>query len=206
VTEVFISYSRKDSLWLERIRDFLVPLLQKQGISIWSDSQIKPGESWMAAMQESIRNAQAVILLISPSYFESKWSDIELASILDRAKQKKLQAFPVIISPVSEEVLADGILNYQMVNSLYRPLNSLSEQEQFETLTNLYNAVIKSVSKSSKNEPQENINANNKYVGAMNQAVQNVVGQVVIGGSNLFGDSNNIFFEAERRLKEKDDK
>ena len=42
--QVFISYSRKDKDWLERLRTMLVPL-NRAGFKIWADTDIKPGKN-----------------------------------------------------------------------------------------------------------------------------------------------------------------
>ena len=48
--QVFISYSRKDKEWLERLQTMLVPLT-RVGIKVWADPDIKPGEDWKKAIE-----------------------------------------------------------------------------------------------------------------------------------------------------------
>jgi hypothetical protein len=205
VSEVFISYSRKDGLWLERIRNFLIPRLQQKNISIWSDSQINPGESWIAAIQDAIRNSQAAILLISDSYLESQSSDMELRAIFNQADAGKLQVFPIIVSSINNLPLMEKTLGFRAVNNPSQPLDSVSGDDQSYILDHLNNLIRASV-KPGKENKKDSISGD-KYAGAMNQAAQIVTGNVIGSiGVNIFGDSNQIFYQAEQKLEKKDDK
>jgi len=50
---VFVSYSHKDSEWLERLLDHLKPEERKGTIKVWVDRRIETGGRW----KEQIRNA-----------------------------------------------------------------------------------------------------------------------------------------------------
>ena len=41
--QVFISYSRKDKDWLEKLQIMLAPLQRKGTLKVWADTDIQPG-------------------------------------------------------------------------------------------------------------------------------------------------------------------
>jgi hypothetical protein len=43
---VFISYSHKDAKWLEKLKQFLRPLEDKELIRVWDDTEIRPGSEY----------------------------------------------------------------------------------------------------------------------------------------------------------------
>jgi len=59
--EVFISYSSKDR---ERVR-ILVDALVRQGIPVWWDQFIVPGQNWENELEQALHRARAVIVLWS---------------------------------------------------------------------------------------------------------------------------------------------
>ncbi len=67
---VFISYSRRDIAFAERLaRD-----LQDAGLEIWIDYQsIRGGEYWRKAIAKGIQEADAAIICISPDSIASEW-------------------------------------------------------------------------------------------------------------------------------------
>ncbi|RMF01326.1 MAG: toll/interleukin-1 receptor domain-containing protein [Bacteroidetes bacterium] len=70
---VFISYSRADRDWLERLRPHLSLIRSKFDFEIWDDSQIQAGTNWREAISEAIRQAQVAVLIISPNFLSSKF-------------------------------------------------------------------------------------------------------------------------------------
>ncbi len=67
---VFISYSRQDRTFAERLaRD-----LQDAGLNVWIDfRRIKAGEQWREAIFEGINQSDMVIVCLSPAAVESDW-------------------------------------------------------------------------------------------------------------------------------------
>lgn len=82
---VFISYSRRDSAFVER----LVADLAARGITCWVDTtNLTPGTpDWERAIRAAIRDALAVILIASPNSRESPFVRDELA-LADAANRK----------------------------------------------------------------------------------------------------------------------
>lgn len=74
---VFISYSRRDTLFVNRLRDDL----EKRGIEYWIDrSGIRPGNvNWERTIRDAIREASAMIFVASPHFHGSDVIPGELA-------------------------------------------------------------------------------------------------------------------------------
>jgi TIR domain-containing protein len=63
---IFISYSRKDEVWLQKLQTFLIGLFQKD--DVWSDERIAAGEDWREKIESAIQDASVAILLISQDF------------------------------------------------------------------------------------------------------------------------------------------
>ena len=57
---VFISYTRADREWVDRLQQMMKPLLRGGGqqIELWDDSQIEPGAKWRAAIETALVTPQ----------------------------------------------------------------------------------------------------------------------------------------------------
>ena len=85
---IFISYSRRDSEFVDR----LIQQLEKNGFDAWIDREdIRGGAAWGAAISEAIRRSQAVIVVLSSG---STASD-NVARELSLADQHKRPIIPV---------------------------------------------------------------------------------------------------------------
>ncbi|MBK8030082.1 MAG: TIR domain-containing protein [Chloroflexi bacterium] len=66
----FISYSRKDTEFVERLE----AALNARGVTTWRDATSIPGgDDWYENIQSGLANAYAVICIVTPNADESKW-------------------------------------------------------------------------------------------------------------------------------------
>ncbi len=74
MSQVFVSYSRRDLSFVERmIRD-----LKQAGIVAWYDlSGLEGGERWGEKIQKAIRESDCVIVVLSPDSVNSEWVERE---------------------------------------------------------------------------------------------------------------------------------
>jgi hypothetical protein len=146
-------------------------------------------------------------LLISADYLASKLVDEELPLILERYRKGKLHILLVVVSPILGSFfrLRESLQDYQLVNSFSEPLSVLSESKQNEIFMRLSKAVDSSLSDNFDTAiaVKEGDHPEDKYSVALNTAIANIGGDAT--GINILGD-RNIFFEAEERLAQKDDK
>jgi hypothetical protein len=56
--QIFISYSKKGKYWLQELQKFLKPVVKKQIIQIWGDTQIKAGANWRSEIQRALSKSE----------------------------------------------------------------------------------------------------------------------------------------------------
>lgn len=147
---VFISYAHSDNehsepskRWLNRLHEYLQPLVMQNWIRTWSDTEIGIGEQWDKSIETQLLNANAAILLISPAFLNSKYiRNSELPALLMNAMNKGTAVIPIIVrlcpfadTPFKYPDPVHGpnelsLSVFQSANPPDEPLNSLNEHKQ----------------------------------------------------------------------------
>jgi pSer/pThr/pTyr-binding forkhead associated (FHA) protein len=122
-SEIFISYSHRDVAWLQRLKVHLEPLVQRGVLRVWDDTNIQPGDDWLAALRDAMSRARVAVLLVSPDYLASPFvAREELPPILRAAEDGlRITWVPVRASIVDRTVV--GAL--QALRPPEKPLASL---------------------------------------------------------------------------------
>lgn len=82
---VFISYSHKDAVYYDQLREALVPFERKGELKVWADRQIDAGQIWEREIAREIEGAAIAVLLLSPSFLASEYAmDKELPAAMAR--------------------------------------------------------------------------------------------------------------------------
>src|SRR5512147_2257648 len=140
-TKVFISYSRADEEWLERLKRHLKPLVRKGRLDCWDDTHIQPGDDWRQEIRAALDRAQVAVLLISADFFASDFIDEnELPPLLAAAQAKGVRILPVILS-ASRFARNPDLARFQAVNSPDRPLDEMPRAEWEKVLDRLAQTV-----------------------------------------------------------------
>lgn len=71
---VFISYSRKDSDVMMKLRNHL----EAVGVDVWTDERIRIGEDWEKSIDHAIKDSEYVIVILSPNSTQSEWIQNEV--------------------------------------------------------------------------------------------------------------------------------
>jgi len=138
---IFISYSHKDKVWLDRVTTHLKLLKKERDISHWNDTRIKPGEKWEKKIMDSLNSSKVAILLVSADFLASDFIvNNELPPLLDAAEKGGTIILPVFISE-SRYDLIKLIPQTQAINDPKEPLLSLSKNEQERVFVKLSHAV-----------------------------------------------------------------
>ena len=87
---VFISYSRKDAEFVDRLANDL----RNAGVNVWRDiDDIAPGEDWAGNIKDAVTKANVFLYVASKDSIHSQWMNREVAIAL----QMGITVIPVII-------------------------------------------------------------------------------------------------------------
>lgn len=92
MSDIFISYSRKDSACAYRI----ARMLEGQGFKIWIDkTNIAPGDPFPTTIYEAIQNARAMIILWSKNSESSPYVQRELEAWQNQYMHRQMPIIPI---------------------------------------------------------------------------------------------------------------
>ncbi len=99
--ELFFSYSHQD----EALRDELethLSLLENEGlIRTWHDRSIEAGQEWEREIDQHLRSADIILLLVSPPFMASRYCrSVEMKEALERHRRGEVRVIPIILRPV----------------------------------------------------------------------------------------------------------
>jgi hypothetical protein len=146
-TEVFISYSHKDKVYIDRLSLFLKQLVLNYDIIVWYDQMLKIGAEWKKEIREHISVAKVAILMVSQNFIDSEFiRNEELPELLQAAKDENatIMWVPVTVSTVRDTRIKGKndneicIADYQAVCDPKKPLSNMGEHERDEIYNRLY--------------------------------------------------------------------
>jgi len=158
-----MSYSRKDEEMMRAIAKFL----RAQGIKVWVDNEkLIPGTPiWEEAIEKGIKNASAIIVVLSPDSKNSEWVRREVSL----ADQNQKRVFPVLVSGDENSSITLRLINRQFVDiraNQERGLKSLTEAISFymSELSTLEDNAVEDVNQKAPapREPKKSQNINQK--------------------------------------------
>jgi hypothetical protein len=125
---IFISYSHKD----ERLRNQLVahlsPMKRRGLIHTWHDRMIGPGEDWRRAIDQNLKGAAIVLLLVSADFLASDYCyEKEFAFALTQHAAGKARVVPILARDASWEETPIGQL--QAIPHNCRPVTRWSNRD-----------------------------------------------------------------------------
>ena len=95
---VFISYAHEDEAHRETLGKHLSALVREGLISIWHDRQITGGREWAGVIDQKLKGADIVLLLISADFLDSDYcNDVELTEAIRIHDAKQARVVPVIL-------------------------------------------------------------------------------------------------------------
>jgi hypothetical protein len=141
--EVFISYSRKDREYVDRLQTFLQPLIRENSIVLWDDSQILPGERWYSNIESAIARACVAVLMVTADFLSSSFiNDVELPKLFE-AEKNGLRILWIAVRP--SLVKKTKIAQFQAVNNPDRPLSTMSMAIREQELVNIAEKIVRAV-------------------------------------------------------------
>ncbi len=98
--EIFYSYSHNDESLRDRLEKHLVTLKNSGLIAGWHDRGIPAGTEWDRQIDEHLKAAQLILLLISVDFLASTYcTDIEVAHAMARHEAGTARVIPIILHP-----------------------------------------------------------------------------------------------------------
>ena len=93
LAEVFISYSRKDKVFVERLKNDL----QMAGIRVWMDvEQIAAGSNWPKEIEHGLEQASVLLYVLSKHSIDSLW----IAHEIEAYTSSERKVIPIVIDNV----------------------------------------------------------------------------------------------------------
>ncbi|MEU4444963.1 TIR domain-containing protein [Actinosynnema sp. NPDC050801] len=89
MTEVFISYSRRQQVYARALAGHL----RERGVPVWMDDELISGDRWEQVIKDRIDGCAALVVVMTPDAEESAWVRRELSRAQDRGKT----VFPLLL-------------------------------------------------------------------------------------------------------------
>jgi pterin-4a-carbinolamine dehydratase len=97
---LFFSYAHQDKALQSQLLRHLSRLIQTGQVIPWDDEEILPGVEWKQEIDNHLKTADIIVLLVSPNYMSSAYcSGEEMPVALRRYEAKEVQVLPVILRP-----------------------------------------------------------------------------------------------------------
>ncbi|HEX8500899.1 MAG TPA: TIR domain-containing protein [Pyrinomonadaceae bacterium] len=102
--ELFISYAHEDEQLRQELTKHLANLRRLGVVKEWHDREIPPGGEWDKEIDEHLKSARIILLLISPDFMASDYcNDVEVKQALERHKKGEAVVIPVVLRSVDWE-------------------------------------------------------------------------------------------------------
>jgi tetratricopeptide (TPR) repeat protein len=96
--KVFLSYAHEDEAYRETLGKHLSAIEREGLIEIWHDRQITGGREWAGAIDQALKSADIVVLLISADFLNSDYcNDVELGEAIRMHDAGQARVVPVIL-------------------------------------------------------------------------------------------------------------
>lgn len=140
---LFFSYSHTDEHLRDELEKHLAGLKHQGIISTWHDRRIGAGEEWAAQIDENLRSADVILLLVSADFIASRYCyDVEMLEAMRRHEAGETKVIPVILRPCDWHDLPFGKLQAATRNGL--PVT------KFPTLDDGFLEVVQSIKAAAK--------------------------------------------------------
>lgn len=96
--KIFISYAHEDEKWSRELETHLAALRRKGIVEIWNDRKIGAGKEWAEQIDENLKSADVVLLLVSPDFIASDYCwRIEAGHAMARHEAGEAVVIPIIV-------------------------------------------------------------------------------------------------------------
>lgn len=101
--KLFFSYAHEDAAVRSELDDHLDLLERQKVVVTWNDRLITPGREWAGSIDENLRTADLILLLISRPFLASEFvREVEIPQALAQHEQGRARLLPVLLEPVDD--------------------------------------------------------------------------------------------------------
>jgi hypothetical protein len=127
--KVFCSYSHKDQRLRDELETHLAIMKNNQEIESWHDRKITAGQEWAEQIDENLRTADLILLLVSANFLASRYCwDVEMKLAMERHERGEAVVIPILLKPVEWEDAPFGKLQACPTNA--RPITEWSNRDK----------------------------------------------------------------------------
>jgi hypothetical protein len=99
--ELFLSYADEDKEYLKALESQLTPLEGTYPVTIWHKGKVIPGQEKQRVIDEHLKDARIILLLVSSTYLASKYLyEHEVKRAMEYHAAGTAKVVPVLLSPV----------------------------------------------------------------------------------------------------------
>lgn len=153
--KIFYCYSDNDQGLRDQLGKHLSSLKRSGIVSILSDRNIQKGSSWKDETDQSIKNADILLLLVSPDFIASEYCySSEMKEALKRHEQGTVRVIPILIRPT--DIGHSPLSHLQALPENGQAIAGWRDQD--EALSKVAQGIRKAVLEISSNPSQETSN------------------------------------------------
>ncbi|NEQ54314.1 MAG: toll/interleukin-1 receptor domain-containing protein [Leptolyngbya sp. SIO3F4] len=140
--KLFYSYSHRDETLRNQLDTHLKILERQNLIQPWHDRCIVAGTDWAKEIDDNLKQADIILLLISADFIASDYCyEIELKQAMERHQADKARVIPIILRPVDWS--NTPFSNLQAFPTNAKPITSWSDRD--EAWLNVETAIRKAI-------------------------------------------------------------
>ncbi len=95
---LFYCYAREDKALRDELDIYLKSLKRQNLVTSWYDGEIGPGTEWEKEIDTQLRNADIILLLVTPHFMASDYCyDTEMKRALERHQAGTVRVIPIIL-------------------------------------------------------------------------------------------------------------
>jgi hypothetical protein len=139
--KIFVSYSHKDSWWLEEFKRMMTPQVRSGKLLIWSDTSIPTGSHWREEIIKALSESRVAVLAVSDHFMHSDFiHKIELPSLLLAAQEDGVRICWCLLSACIFEDTTIGSL--QAAHDISKSFDKMRPAQRKETLKSVAKSVM----------------------------------------------------------------
>ena len=129
---LFISFAHEDEAMKNNLDKHLIMLKRSNKIAVWTDKAIQAGDEWDKSINEAIRQADIILLLVSVDFNNSKYIwEKELAYAIESHKNGTARVIPIILHKCEWRDMPYAML--QALPAGGKPVKSYDDEDEAYT-------------------------------------------------------------------------